>query len=244
MSENRHVLIFGGTRGIGRAFAQLCLDKGWRVSVISRTNRHNAPAGSLTGIADICDADSLQPILDEAVEKSGPFHAVAFFQRYRDADNSWQGHWQTSVSGVDAAVAKLLPYFSKQGDKAILIISSSASLFVAPEQDAAYHASRAAQLGLMRHLAVHLGVSGIRVNCLSLGTVLKEENISHFSIGSPQRDRCEQASPLGRMGEAREIAAAAEFLCSPGASWITGQNILCDGGASLVWPESHFKNVS
>jgi len=136
MSENRHVLIFGGTRGIGRTFAQLCLDKGWRVSVISRTNRHNAPAGSLTGIADICDADSIQPVLEEAVEKSGPFHAVAFFQRYRDADN------------------------------------------------------------------------------------------------------------FGRMGEAREIAAAAEFLCSPGASWITGQNILCDGGASLVWSESHFKNVS
>jgi NAD(P)-dependent dehydrogenase (short-subunit alcohol dehydrogenase family) len=238
MGENRHVLVFGGARGIGRAFVQLCLDKGWRVSVISRTNRHNAPTGSFSGIADICDAESMQPVLEEAVERHGPFHAVAFFQRYRDAEDPWQGHWKTSVSGVDAAIACLRPHFAPQGDKAILIISSSAALFVAPEQDAAYHASRAAQLGLMRHLAVHLGPSGIRVNSLSLGTVLKEENLSHFTGDSAQRERCESASPLRRMGEAKEIAAAAEFLCSPSASWITGQNILCDGGASLVWPES------
>ena len=239
MSVGRHVLVVGGTHGIGRAFAELCLEKGGLVSVISKTSRHRAPEGCFSGIADICDRASLAPVVSAAVEHSGPFHAVAFFQRYREVSDPWQGHWQTSVSGVDAAVTELKPHFAPQGDKAILIISSSAALFVAPEQDAAYHASRAAQLGLMRHLAVHLGPSGIRVNCLSLGTVLKEDNLSHFGSDSRQRERCEAASPLGRMGKASEIAAAAAFLCSPSASWITGQNLLCDGGASLVWPESH-----
>jgi len=90
----------------------------------------------------------------------------------------------------------------------------------------------------MRYLAVHLGSRGIRVNCISPGTLLKEENLTFFAKDSEKRALCEKASPLRRMGHAMEVASAAEFLCSSNASWITGQNLVCDGGASLVWPES------
>lgn len=236
MSEKRHILVVGGSRGIGRAFANLCLQRCWVVTVLSRSGE--APENSLGVQADLGDAGQFEAALRLAVERNGPLHSSAFFQRYRGKTDTWKGHWETSVVHLDAAVAALLPHFATTGDKSIVLVSSTAALLVAPEQDAAYHASRAAQLGLMRYLAVNLGSRGIRVNCISPGTLVKEENLTFFSGESEKRALCERASPLGRMGHAMEAASAAEFLCSANASWITGQNLVCDGGASLVSPES------
>jgi len=238
MKTGRHVLVFGGTRGIGRAFAQVCTERGWSVSLLARTAGRPAPERAAFYPADICSASEVERAAQAAAGSFGPIQAAAFFQRYRGGENVWAGEWETSVKAIDAAVSAMLPSMATAGDRSVVIVSSTAARFVAPEQNAAYHASRAAQLGLMRYLAVLLGPRGIRVNCVSPGTVLKEENASSFGEDSEKRKRCASASALGRMGTALEVAAAAEFLCSEKASWITGQNLVCDGGASLLWPES------
>lgn len=214
-----------------------CTNQGWSVSVVSR-NPAPSPEGTISFRADVRKPEEFSAALESLSERLGKITSLAFFQRFRGECDSWTGHFSTSLQAIDDAIQLALPYFKSNGDKAILIVSSSASQFVSPEQDAAYHATRSAQLGLMRYHAVRLGPREIRVNCISLGTILKPGNEQFFQPGSTKRSRCESASPLGRMGTAEEIASAAEFLCSPSASWITGQNLFCDGGASLLWSES------
>lgn len=237
MRDKNHILIVGGSSGIGKTTAIHCANKGWIVSVVSRTP-DKPPEGAIHFQADVRNPEEFSAALKNLTEHLGHITSLVFFQRFRGEGDSWTEHFRTSMLAIDTSIQLAVPYFKPSGDKSILIISSSASQFVSPEQDAAYHATRAAQLGLMRYHAVHLGPREIRVNCISLGTVLKPGNEQFFQPGSQKRSRCETASPLGRLGTAQEIASAAEFLCSSGASWITGQNLLCDGGASLLWPES------
>ena len=237
MTQKKHILIVGGTGGIGQVVAAHCLKKGWSVSVVAR-NPAQLQEGMLNIQADICCADDFQKALDKSTHAFGKLTSLAFFQRFRGKGDSWDEQIRTSLIAINAAIHLAVPFFREEGDKSILIACSSAAHFVSPEQDAAYHATRSAQLGLMRYHAVGLGSLGIRVNCISLGTILKPGNELFFQADSEKAKRCRSASPLARMGTAAEIASAAEFLCSPSASWITGQNLFCDGGASLIWSES------
>lgn len=237
MSAERHIVVVGGSHGIGLVFAKTCLASGWKVSVISRSGSLSDPEIHFHA-ADIRDESQFSKAIKKLCKENGPISSIAFFQRARGSGDLWAEHMETSVRSIDMAVTASLPHFKSSGDKSVLIAASISSLFVAPEQNAAYHASRSAQIGLMRHLAVSLGPTGIRVNAISMGTLLKPENIHFFPQESDKRMKCEAASPLHRMGSAQEVAMAAEFLCSEKASWITGQNIVCDGGASLIWPES------
>jgi NAD(P)-dependent dehydrogenase (short-subunit alcohol dehydrogenase family) len=187
---------------------------------------------------DLSSTQAIEETFTDACSTYGAIRAMAFFQRFRGKDDPWANHWQISVVAIEAAVRAALPHFRKEGDKAIVIVSSSAARFVATEQDAAYHSTRAAQLGLMRYLAVRLGPAGIRVNSVSPGTVVKSENADHFSSRPELANRFASAAALRRMGHSREVAAAAHFLCSSEASWVTGHELVCDGGASLVSAES------
>ena len=238
MDTDRHILIVGGSHGVGLVFAKHCLKKRWRVSVLSRSGKCSI-SGILSIPADLCVDNEFSQALNTACNSNGPLTSLAFFQRARGDGEMWKEHMDVSVEAIDKAVYQSLGYFKKQGDKSITIACSTAALFVAPEQNAAYHASRSAQIGLMRFLAWKVGILGIRVNCISMGTIIKPENEHFFESPSPKRARCESASLLGRMGQSIEVAAAAEFLCSDSSSWITGQNLICDGGASLVWRESN-----
>jgi len=238
MDADRHILIVGGSHGMGLVLAKKCLEKCWRVSVLSRSGKCGI-SGILSIQADLCVDHEFSEALNNACNVNGPLTSLAFFQRARGDGEMWKEHMDVSVTSIDKAVFQSLGYFKEEGDKSIIIASSTAALFVAPEQNAAYHASRSAQLGLMRFLAWKVGSQGIRVNCISMGTIIKPENERFFQSSSPKRDRCESASLLGRMGQSIEVAAAAEFLCSDSSSWITGQNLVCDGGASLIWSESY-----
>jgi len=201
--------------------------------VVSRKTE-TQPAGVLLLLADVCKKLEFQSVLQNASQENGPLHSLAFFQRARGEGTMWNEHWKVSVESIDQAVFNSLPFFEKSGDKSILVASSQAAIFVAPEQNAAYHATRAAQIGLIRYLAHKYGSLGIRVNAISTGTVVKPENQDCFAQDMKLKRQVESLSPLGRLGRAEEVAEASEFLCSSRSSWITGQNLVCDGGASLA----------
>ena len=86
--------------------------------------------------------------------------------------------------------------------------------------------------------AVNLGASGIRINAISSGTIVKTESREFYDAHPELRALYREILPLGRMCTADDIVDAAMFLLSPRASFITGQNIMVDGGLSLVWQES------
>jgi len=91
---------------------------------------------------------------------------------------------------------------------------------------------------MVRYWAITLGARGIRVNSVSPGTVLKEESEEFFLNNTSLRELYQRITPLRRFGHAKEVAHVIGFLCSAETSFVTGQDIVVDGGISLQWQES------
>ena len=140
------------------------------------------------------------------------------------------------MKGVDNVIKAVSNKLNK--NSSVVIISSNASHFVSEEQPAEYHSSRAALDGLMRYYAVAYGNKGIRFNSILPSTLIKPENIDFFTKDNKVRKMIENITPLGRMGEADDIANLVEFLCSPKSSFITGNSFFVDGGLSIIGQES------
>lgn len=119
----------------------------------------------------------------------------------------------------------------------IVILGSNAGRFVFEEESASYHASRSALEGLMKYYAATLGRKGIRCNLMLPAKIIKPENEHFFTKENNVRKLIEQITPLARMGNAKDVANAIEFLCSEKASFITGQSFFIDGGLSIIGQE-------
>ena len=106
----------------------------------------------------------------------------------------------------------------------IVVVSSIADHYIAPEQDIGYHVSKAGLVQLARYYALKLGPMGVRVNAVSPCVVIKDAAKDYYNENSWLTDRFERLIPLGRAGRSDDIVNAIMFLTSKQASYITGQN--------------------
>jgi hypothetical protein len=237
---SRHALIVGGTRGIGRATAQLLRDTGWRVSVIARNEpeSHAKIAGVSYYSHDLLSQTGPRETLQQITSANGPLDVASLFQRHRGEQDSWEGHLASTLSATRAVISELPSFLTSEGDRSIAVVASIATRFVADEQDEGYHAAKAGLIGLMRYYAAKLGPMRIRVNAVSPGTLLKDES-KHFILKNRAlHELYKSITPLRRMGTATEVAQVIRFLLSSDSSFITGQEIIVDGGVGLNWQES------
>jgi len=234
-----HSLIVGGTRGIGRAVANLFATQNHRVSIIGR----RLPDGRLSPKLhfwpiDLLDSEGTLDAAERIVRQRGKLSNIIFLQRFKGQSDNWDGELGTSLTGTKLLIEFLTEHFQAGGPKAIVLVSSVAGHLVAEEQGVAYHVAKAGLQQMGRYYAVLLGPKQIRVNIVCPGTVIKAENREFYSRNKKLRQLYEETIPLGRMGTAEEVAETIAFLCSDKASFITGQTIMVDGGVNLLSPET------
>jgi NAD(P)-dependent dehydrogenase (short-subunit alcohol dehydrogenase family) len=243
--QDKTALITGGGTGIGLAISHAFCDSGARVILVGRREEILREAcGKLGPNASFRACDLSRPqaaaeltaaigndgiALDILVNNAGinakkPALAIT--------DEEFDRIIQTNLNGLFALSREVARGMAARGRGAILNITSMAAMYGLP-QVAAYAASKTAVLGLTRTLAVEWAPSGIRVNAIAPGFIYSEMTNTALNSDPDRKRRVMDRTPMGRMGQASEIAAAALFLCSDAASFVTGVNLPVDGGNSI-----------
>jgi NAD(P)-dependent dehydrogenase (short-subunit alcohol dehydrogenase family) len=247
----KSAIITGSTRGIGKAIAEQLANHGCKVAISSRKpgpceevaaeiNKTYGAGMAIASPANISSKDDLQKLVDDANAAFGKIDILVC----NAASNPYYG----PMSGIsDEAFAKILsnniisnntlvslvsPQMKQRKDGAVIIISSIGGLR-ASTVIGAYCVSKAADVQLARNLAAELGPSGIRVNCISPGLV-KTDFAKALWEDDNTREQREEETPMRRLGEPNDIAGAAVMLASRAGAWLTGQNIVVDGGVTAV----------
>ncbi|MBR2991763.1 MAG: SDR family oxidoreductase [Clostridiales bacterium] len=229
-----HLLISGGSRGIGRACVELFARKGYKVSSLSRTGRNeDAVDGVSYFVCDVKDPESVTKAVNDAISENGNIDVLisnAGIARSGLAQDMGFGDYRdimdTNFGGLFNLTSEVIPHMVRQGKGVILAVSSMWGQTGA-SCEALYSASKGAVDSYIKSLAKELGPSGIRVNAVSPGAI---ETDMMKGFGEEDRKAICDDTPEGRLGDPEEIAETLYFLQSDKASFITGQIIGVNGG--------------
>ncbi len=243
------LLVTGGSRGIGAAIARLAAERGYSVAINYRRQRQAADAvvaeilsggGEAVALAaDVADENEVTGMFLEIDRRLGPLTALVnnagileTQSRLEDMDAArWSRILATNVTGsflcAREAVKRMSTRHGGNGG-AIVNLSSIAARLGAPEEYIDYAASKGAIDSMTLGLSKEVAAEGIRVNAVRPGIIYTD---IHASGGEPGRvDRLKSSLPMGRGGEAEEVARAVLWLLSDEASYTTGSFIEVSGG--------------
>jgi NAD(P)-dependent dehydrogenase (short-subunit alcohol dehydrogenase family) len=244
--SGQHVVVVGGTRGLGRIIVENFRARGCSVSVVSRRK----PAEFVEGphlrhfAADLEKPDSLAGLPAQIRDAFGSISYLVLSQRFRGEGDPWAGEIQVGLTASRDLVEGLAPHFTDAGDRAIGVVSSLYAEFVGSSQPVGYHIVKSGLIAMVRYYAATLGRKGIRVNAIVPLTYVKPESRSYYENNEKLTDLYRRLVPLGRLGTAEESANAIDFLCSERASFVNGQSLFLDGGASVVFQEEVAKTFA
>ena len=243
-------VITGSSRGIGRAIAERLAEHGAKIVVSSRKaeackdvaeaiNKKHGKDRAIVVPANISSKDDLKNLVEEtnrtfgkidilvcnaaANPYFGPLGGIQDDQFRKILDNNiLSNHWLAQL---------VSPQMIERRDGSIIIVSSIGGLRGSPVLGA-YCISKAADFQLARNLAVEYGPHNVRVNCIAPGLIKTDFARALWEDKARLKAREEQ-TPLRRIGEPDEVAGAAVFLASAAGSFVTGQNIVVDGGVTI-----------
>lgn len=239
-------LITGGGKGIGLAIAKYFVDAGAKIIITGRNEATLKKACESMGedalyIAhDITDFKSYDALLDKLVVMTPSIDVLVnnagINLKKWAVDTSveeFQTIINTNLTGVHALTAEVLKQFMiPQKSGSIIYIASMASLFGIP-QVIAYASAKSGVIGMMRTLAVEVGVHNIRANAIAPGWIETDMSAKAMASDPQRKEKILNRTPLGAFGKVDDIAAASIFLASDAAAFITGAIIPVDGGISI-----------
>jgi 3-oxoacyl-[acyl-carrier protein] reductase len=250
--KDRVAIVTGGAHGIGKAYAQRFVAEGAKVVVADIdgvaaeqvAKEINDAGGAAIGLrVDISDLKLCQQMAQTTIDKFGRIDALinnaALFSRIpmtrgrfdEIPEDEWERMFQVNVKGIWYTCRAVVPFMEKQQHGRIVNVSSS-TVFQNPGTRIHYIASKAAVIGFTRTLAREIGPSNITVNCISPGSTLSEEDPSEEMVAYRARRVADRA--IQRVQYPDDLAGAAVFFCSDESSFITGQNLIIDGGQVMI----------
>lgn len=237
------VLVTGAAGGLGVALCKVFADEGARVVLADLdAARVDASAAAVPdGVArtvDVTDPGAVQRLVEATVEAQGTIDvlvsAAGLYQStsVENADpGEWDGVQQVNVKGTFLVAQAVLRVMTPRRRGSIVTLGSISGQVGGIQSGVAYATSKAAVIGLTKALARYAGPFGVRVNCVNPGYI--EAGMS-LGMTAAEGERTIGATPLGRAGEAEEVARAVAWLASDAASFVTGAQLDVNGGLLMA----------
>jgi NAD(P)-dependent dehydrogenase (short-subunit alcohol dehydrogenase family) len=244
-------LVIGAGTGIGRAVCLRLAEEGAEVVVVSQTPAHVEETRRLTAEAsgrepvalelDVGDSGAVDGVVGQVVQRFGRIDVVSNNagielvdgpSTLETTDEEWERLFRVNVAGTFYACRAAAPHMPAGSS---IVNMASINSFVAWENDAAYTATKGAVMQFTRALALDLAPRQIRVNAVCPGiidTPLTNAFLERADDPDALRTDYAAASPLNRMGTAREVANCVLFLASDEASFVTGSALVVDGATT------------
>lgn len=241
--KNKTALITGASRSIGRQCALTLAKNGFDIAINYKNSdecaeslKREIEALGVRAVcikADVADSAQVKAAVQKAIDALGSIDVlvnnagIAQQKLFTDiTDEDFRRMFAVNVDGVFYMCREVLPYMINKKSGSIINISSMWGE-VGASCEVHYSASKAAVIGLTKALAKEVGLSGIRVNCVSPGFIKTDMN---NLIDEDTTESIREETPLYRLGEATDIANAVLFLAQDSSSFITGQVIGVNGG--------------
>ena len=250
MNKGQRVLVLGGGgAGIGRAIVRRLGDAGASVVVadLEQARAEEAAAELVERGADawpvwgdVRSANELKTMIGSAVDLLGGLDGlvtvvggqVAFVpavKLHEMADEDWDTVYEVNLRYVSRAVRQVLSIFLDQGEGGVIVSVGSVTGFMAAPHQAAYGVAKARLLSLARTVAAEYAPDGVRMNVVAGGAI-------STGVANTASEEWVDEIPVGRYGKSGEIADAALYLLSDASAYVTGQQIVVDGGVSVRGP--------
>ncbi|MDG0029715.1 D-threitol dehydrogenase [Priestia sp. Y58] len=237
-------IITGGASGIGKAIAELYLEKGAKVAIFDQKDFVQAAAEELSAThaiglqCDVTKSESMDHAVQETKNHFGKIDILvncAGIALLDDAetisDDYWQKTLDINLTGSFKMCQKVGSVMIEQGTGGKIINLASQAALIALDNHVAYAASKAGILGMTKVLAYEWAQFNINVNAISPTVILTE--LGEKAWAGEKGEQAKKEIPLGRFGYPEEVAAIALFLASDATSLITGENMVIDGGNTI-----------
>ena len=232
--EGQVALITGGAGGMGRAIAKAFKEAGARVVATDRAGKEDIGEGIEYRRYDVTSRSETDQVIDAVIAAHGKVDIlvlcagiIARTPLGESSDEEWDDILSVNVRGVVNPTRKLFPLMCQRGFGKILAAGSIAAKNGGVASGPAYVASKSAVHGMMRWMAKAGAPHGVYANTLAPGPV---ETAMWANVTGNVAPLANATVPLGRYGNADDIAQAALFLCSPASNWITGTSLDISGG--------------
>lgn len=248
--DGRVAVVTAAAGGIAGASARRFADEGARVLVcdVDAEGAEKTAAGIAAsgGIArarhcDVADPESARATVDAAVEAFGAIHVLMNGAAVREptgnvvalALEEWQRVMAVNLTGIFLMCKYAIPAIAEAGGGSVINVASQLGSVVVPERPA-YVTSKAAVIQLSRSMALDFAGDKVRVNSLSPGATETGRLLVHYDTMEDVRRALVPLHPIGRLGQPEDIADAALFLASDESRFVTGHDLIVDGGYTAV----------